>query len=230
MNIPNALTTIRIVLVPFLVAVLLTSSSPGRETTGLVVFIAAALTDFFDGYLARRRKQITTIGILLDPIADKLLISSAFISLVQMGLVPAWMAVLVVGREFAVTGLRSVAAAQGVIISAMRLGKYKMVSQVFCVGFLIGGKLVTDSYFHDIGQALLWVVVLLATASMVQYFTSFWGQIAPQSSGGEGAEGSPVPGQADGTASRQPGRTANLVAGSGLTENQTVGPSGNRTP
>ncbi|HSR54022.1 MAG TPA: CDP-diacylglycerol--glycerol-3-phosphate 3-phosphatidyltransferase [Acidobacteriota bacterium] len=178
MNLPNILTTTRIVLVPLLVTVLLTSQAPGRELFGLIVFIAAALTDFFDGYLARRRKQITSVGILLDPIADKLLISSAFISLVEIGLVEAWMVVVVVGREFAVTGLRSVAALKGVVISAKRLGKYKMVSQVFCVGFLIGGKLVTnDVYFIEIGRVLLWIVVLLSLASMIQYFKHFWSVI-----------------------------------------------------
>ncbi|HSR69697.1 MAG TPA: CDP-diacylglycerol--glycerol-3-phosphate 3-phosphatidyltransferase [Acidobacteriota bacterium] len=178
MNLPNILTTTRIVLVPLLVTVLLTSQAPGRELFGLIVFIAAALTDFFDGYLARRRKQITSVGILLDPIADKLLISSAFISLVEIGLVQAWMVVVIVGREFAVTGLRSVAALKGVAVSAKRLGKYKMVSQVFCVGFLIGGRLVTSEvYFIEIGRVLLWIVVLLSLASMIQYFKHFWGVI-----------------------------------------------------
>lgn len=177
MNLPNGLTTSRIVLVPLLVVVLLTGQSPGREIWGLVVFIAAALTDLLDGYLARKRKQVTAVGILLDPIADKLLISSAFISLVEMGEVPAWMVVIVVGREFAVTGLRSVAAAQGFNIAAMPLGKLKMVSQVFCVSFLIGGRLIDGFYVQQIGQALLWVVVVLAIASMVQYFRLFWGRI-----------------------------------------------------
>lgn len=177
MNLPNGLTTSRMVLVPLLVAVLLTGQSPSREIWGLVLFIAAALTDLLDGYFARRRKQVTTIGILLDPIADKLLISSAFISLVEMRVVPAWMVVLIVGREFAVTGLRSVAAAQGFTISAMRLGKLKMVSQVFCVSFLIGSRLISGFYVREIGQALLWVVVVLALLSMAQYFRRFWGRL-----------------------------------------------------
>ena len=180
MNLPNGLTASRIVLVPLLLVVLLTGQSPGREIWGLVVFIAAALTDLLDGYLARKRKQVTAIGILLDPIADKLLISSAFISLVEMGVVPAWMVVIVVGREFAVTGLRSVAAAQGFTIPAMRLGKLKMVSQVFCVSFLIGGRLISGFYVQEIGKALLWVVVVMALASMVQYFRRFWGRIDAQ--------------------------------------------------
>ncbi len=177
MNLPNGLTTSRIVLVPLLVVILLTGQSPAW---GLAVFIAAALTDLLDGYLARKRKQVTAIGILLDPIADKLLISSAFISLVEMGVVPAWMVVIVVGREFAVTGLRSVAAAQGFSIPAMRLGKLKMASQVLCVSFLIGDRLISGFYVREIGQALLWVVVVLALASMFQYFRRFWGRIDSQ--------------------------------------------------
>ncbi|MGH9400005.1 MAG: CDP-diacylglycerol--glycerol-3-phosphate 3-phosphatidyltransferase, partial [Thermoanaerobaculia bacterium] len=118
LNLPNALSLLRIFLVPFLVVVLLTppSSWPDtfggrwRDIVGLVIFLVATATDFLDGYLARRRGQITKLGTLLDPIADKLLISAAFISLVEMGLAPAWMVVIVVAREFAVTGLRSIAA------------------------------------------------------------------------------------------------------------------------
>ncbi len=178
MNLPNSLTTSRIVLVPVLVVVLLTEV-PDRELWGLIVFLAAALTDFFDGYFARRRKQITTLGILLDPIADKLLISAAFISLVELGMAPAWMVVVVIGREFAVTGLRSVAATRGMTISASRVGKYKMVSQVVCVAFLIGGRLVTDFFVAEIGQALLWLVLVLALVSMIQYFRRFGGGLDP---------------------------------------------------
>lgn len=172
MNLPNSLTVTRIVLVPVLVTILLTEF-PGREIWGLLVLVTAAITDFLDGYLARKRKQITTTGILLDPIADKLLISAAFISLVELGVAPAWMVVIVVGREFAVTGLRSVAATQGFTIPASRLGKYKMVAQVFCAGFLIGGRIIEGFFVPEIGQILLIAVVVLALVSMVQYFRRF---------------------------------------------------------
>ncbi|HKD10880.1 MAG TPA: CDP-diacylglycerol--glycerol-3-phosphate 3-phosphatidyltransferase, partial [Thermoanaerobaculia bacterium] len=111
-NLPNALTLSRIFLVPFLVVVLLTKFD-GREIVGLIIFLTATATDFFDGWLARRRGEITTLGTLLDPIADKLLISAAFISLVELGLAPAWMVVVVVGREFAVSGLRAIASGHG---------------------------------------------------------------------------------------------------------------------
>ncbi len=135
LNIPNSLTLFRIFLVPFLVVVLLTKFE-GREIVALAIFLIATATDFFDGWLARRRGEITTLGTLLDPIADKLLISAAFISLVEVGLVPAWMVVVVVGREFAVTGLRSIASGQGIVISASGWGKAKMTSQITAISHL----------------------------------------------------------------------------------------------
>ena len=123
MNLPNSLTVTRIFLIPLLVVVLLTGRFADREILGFIVFIIAALTDYLDGYFARKRKQVTTLGKLLDPIADKLLISAAFISLVELGIAPAWMVVIIVGREFAVTGLRSIASAEGFTIDASKLGK-----------------------------------------------------------------------------------------------------------
>src|SRR3989449_9458536 len=142
MNLPNALTLSRIFIVPLLVVVLLTPVSENwlgvpRYILGVAIFVAAALTDYFDGKIARRRKQVSKLGKLLDPIADKLLISAALISLVEHQLAPAWAVVIIVGREFAVTGLRSIAATEGVIISASRMGKFKMVAQVVTVGLLI---------------------------------------------------------------------------------------------
>ena len=174
MNLPNSLTTVRILLVPPLVALLLGSDSPTREFWGFIVFAVAAATDYFDGYLARRRAQITNAGQLLDPIADKLLISAAFISLVELTLVPAWMVVVIVGREFAVTGLRSAASARGYAIAASRLGKYKMASQVVCVGCLIAANRSSYVWVYQAGRVLLWIVVILAIASMVHYFRKFW--------------------------------------------------------
>jgi CDP-diacylglycerol--glycerol-3-phosphate 3-phosphatidyltransferase len=140
-NLPNALTLSRIFIVPLLVVVLLTPLSENlgvpRYILALAIFVAAALTDYFDGKIARRRKQVSKLGKLLDPIADKLLISAALISLVENHLAPAWAVVIIVGREFAVTGLRSIAATDGVVISASRMGKFKMVAQVVTVGLLI---------------------------------------------------------------------------------------------
>jgi CDP-diacylglycerol--glycerol-3-phosphate 3-phosphatidyltransferase len=171
-NLPNTLTLFRIFLVPFLVVVLLTKFS-GREFVGLGIFLVAAITDFFDGWIARRRNQTTRMGALLDPIADKLLTSAAFISLVEMDPhhVPAWMVVIIIGREFAVSGLRSIAAQQGVTIAASPLGKGKMVSQVVAISLLIlGYELGT---FRVVGTVALWAVMLFALASGVDYFVKF---------------------------------------------------------
>jgi CDP-diacylglycerol--glycerol-3-phosphate 3-phosphatidyltransferase len=142
MNIPNALTILRIFFVPILVAALVEDNAwvkfpVTNEWLALGIFIAAAGTDLLDGYLARRWKQVTTVGTLLDPIADKLLISAALISLVQVGVLPGWMAILIVGREFAVSGLRQIAAAEGYTIKASDLGKTKMFSQVVAVSCML---------------------------------------------------------------------------------------------
>src|ERR1051325_8689446 len=145
MNLPNALTIVRIFLVPLLVVVLLTQFA-GHEIFGVskeliaaAIFAIASVTDWLDGYLARRRRQVTWLGQVLDPIADKLLTSAAFISLVQLDLAPAWMVALIIGREFAITGLRSLAYTKGITIPASPLGKIKMVSQVTAILLLILG-------------------------------------------------------------------------------------------
>jgi CDP-diacylglycerol--glycerol-3-phosphate 3-phosphatidyltransferase len=171
-NLPNSLTLFRIFLVPFLVVVLLTKFS-GREYAGLSIFLVAAITDYFDGFFARRRNQITRLGALLDPIADKLLMSAAFISLVEMDPkhVPAWMVVIIIGREFAVSGLRSIAAQQGVTIAASPLGKTKTVSQVIAISLLILGYELGE--FRRSGTLALWAVMLFALASGVDYFIKF---------------------------------------------------------
>jgi CDP-diacylglycerol---glycerol-3-phosphate 3-phosphatidyltransferase len=169
-NLPNSLTLFRIFLVPFLVVVLLTKFS-GREYAGLAIFLVAAITDFFDGFIARRRNQITRLGVLLDPIADKLLMSAAFISLVELQYAKAWMVVIIIGREFAVSGLRAIAAQQGVTIAASPLGKSKMVAEVVAVSLLILGHELGEFLF--IGNIALWVVMLFALLSGVQYFARF---------------------------------------------------------
>jgi CDP-diacylglycerol--glycerol-3-phosphate 3-phosphatidyltransferase len=136
---------LRIFIVPLLVVVLLTPFSENwfgvpRHILGVLIFLSAALTDYLDGHIARRRQQVTRLGQLLDPIADKLLISAALISLVENQLAPAWAVVIIIGREFAVTGLRSVAAVEGIVISASKMGKFKMLAQVVTVALLIGSS------------------------------------------------------------------------------------------
>ena len=177
-NLPNALTLVRIFLVPLLVVVLLTEFA-GRqifgvpkELIGAAIFAIASITDWLDGYLARRRRQVTWLGQVLDPIADKLLTSAAFISLVQLGLAPAWMVALIIGREFAITGLRSLAYTKGITIPASPLGKIKMGSQVTAILLLILGWRPIP-WLAPIGYAALWVVMLTAVVSAVDYYRRF---------------------------------------------------------
>ena len=186
MNLPNSLTVLRIFFVPLLIAVLLTKSPnvdfrgfPMHfEFWGVLILLLAAATDWADGYFARRRLQVTTLGILLDPIADKLLISAAFVSLVDMHLVPAWMVVIIIGREFTVLGLRSIASAEGFTIAASLLGKTKMVLQVCAVAVLIAGaRQEQHPLLNKLGLFLLWLVVISALVSAAQYFLKFWGQL-----------------------------------------------------
>jgi len=176
MNLPNSLTLSRIFLVPIVVAVLLTKDIPNWTFWGASLFLVTALTDLLDGYLARRRKQVTTLGRLLDPIADKLLISSALISLVYLHMVPAWMVVIIIGREFVVSGMRSIAAHEGFSINVSTLGKGKMVTQVAAiVGIILGHKY--GGWVQITATVLLWAVVILALVSMVQYFLEFWSKL-----------------------------------------------------
>lgn len=167
-NLPNSLTLFRIFLVPFLVVVLLTKFS---DFLGLGIFLVAAVTDFFDGYFARKMKKTTRLGALLDPIADKLLMSAAFISLVELGLARAWMVVIIIGREFAVSGLRAIAAQNGVIIAASPLGKTKTIAQVIAISLLIVGYELGE--FRFIGVVALWLVMVFALVSGVDYFLKF---------------------------------------------------------
>ena len=179
LNLPNALTATRIFLVPLLVVVLLTKFE-GRlifgmrkELIGAAIFGLASLTDWLDGYVARRRKQVTTLGQMIDPIADKLLTSAAFISLIQMGLAPAWMVAVIIGRELAVTTLRSIAYARGIVIPASPMGKTKMVAQVVAILALILGEEERLQPLGMIGTASLWVVVATALISGVDYYRQF---------------------------------------------------------
>lgn len=172
-NLPNKLTLIRVLIVPVLVVVLLTQLSNGLA---LAIFLVAALTDFIDGYLARRRKQVTVLGKLMDPIADKLLIGGALISLVELSRAPAYLVVIIIGREFAVNGLRAVAAAQNIVIPADKLGKFKMIAQVVAVAFLILDLSFytihwgTFVYTLTIGYVTLWIAAILTLISGVNYY------------------------------------------------------------
>ncbi len=182
-NLPNCLTLVRIFLVPLLVVVLLTKFEGHlilgvrKELVGAAIFGIASLTDWADGYLARRRKQVTTLGQMMDPIADKLLTSAAFISLVQMELAPAWIVAIIIGREFAITGLRSIAYARGVGFPASRLGKLKMIAEVVAILALILGRdhlqQPSARQFFLLGQVALWLVLILAVVSGIEYYRRF---------------------------------------------------------
>ncbi len=179
MNVPNALTLLRIFFVPLLVAALVQEDVAAfdvpKEFIALVIFLAAAATDLLDGYLARKWGQITTVGTLLDPIADKLLISAALISLVQIRRLPGWLVILIISREFAVSGLRSIAAAEGYTIRASELGKSKMVAQVIGVSLVLVG--IHWPAIATVATYAMWGVVLFGLASAVDYFMKFWRQV-----------------------------------------------------
>ena len=191
-NLPNYITLTRIAAIPLLIWILCTprfsSEQTGeREILASVVFILASITDGIDGYLARKRGQITTMGILLDPLADKLLIAAAFVTLVQFNpaLVPAWMAVVIIGREFLVSGLRSIAASEGFTIQASELGKFKMLVQIISVVAVILARRwhewpVYGIYIFPvywIAWLAIWFMVLLSLVSAFDYFIAFWSRI-----------------------------------------------------
>jgi CDP-diacylglycerol--glycerol-3-phosphate 3-phosphatidyltransferase len=183
-NLPNLLTLVRIFLVPLLVAALVQQNFQiywgprvlvANDFFALIVFLAAALTDLLDGYLARRWKQVTTVGTLLDPVADKLLISAALISLVEIRLLPGWMVILIISREFAVSGLRGIAAAEGYTIRASELGKSKMMLQVVGVALVLLS--IRWPALRLFALIAMWAVVVFGLASAVDYFRKFWRKV-----------------------------------------------------
>jgi CDP-diacylglycerol---glycerol-3-phosphate 3-phosphatidyltransferase len=192
MNLPNLLTLLRIFFVPLIVAALLaedmgvdwagivafTGVAIPREIFALAVFLIAAVTDMLDGYLARRWSQITTVGTLLDPIADKLLVSAALVSLVKLDRISAWLVILIISREFAVSGLRQIAAASGYTIGASDLGKTKMTAQVIAIALVIGG--IRWPFLATLGSIGMWAVVLFTLVSAADYFRKFWHTVDEQ--------------------------------------------------
>lgn len=187
MNLPNFLTLSRIFLVPLLVAILVQDPKSygfhfaswygeiSNQMLALSCFLIAAATDLLDGYLARRWRQVTTVGMLLDPIADKLLISAALIALVQIRAVPAWMVILIIGRDFAISGLRSIAAAEGYVIPASDLGKTKMVSLVLAVSLTMVG--LRWPPWAPIAELCMLAAMLFTVLSAVDYALHFWRRI-----------------------------------------------------
>jgi CDP-diacylglycerol--glycerol-3-phosphate 3-phosphatidyltransferase len=195
LNLPNYITLSRIFSVPIFIWLLsssvLSASNGEKEIAASVLFILASITDGLDGYLARKRGQVTTMGMLLDPLADKLLIAAAFVSLVQFNprVVPAWIAVIIIGREFLVSGLRGIAASEGFTIEASNLGKLKMVVQIASVVAVIldhrwmawhFGKFVFP--LDLIAHLAVWFMVGVSIVSAVDYFVAFWSKIDQRAS------------------------------------------------
>jgi CDP-diacylglycerol--glycerol-3-phosphate 3-phosphatidyltransferase len=214
MNLPNTLTVIRILMVPALVVVLMTRA-PYHAIIGSVVFWVACITDFYDGYFARKLRQVTVLGKLLDPLADKLLISGALLSLVELNLTPAWMAFIIIAREIAVTGLRGLASEEGITIPADWLGKWKLGTQIAAISCLLFGPILDGwiyaltklqifqhwrvgeffkgqlspehwGFFAGLGLLLMWVAMILAIWSAVAYLRAFWRNLGAKIIQGQG--------------------------------------------
>jgi CDP-diacylglycerol---glycerol-3-phosphate 3-phosphatidyltransferase len=172
MSLPNGVTILRIIAIPFIL-VLLIYLDRGYQFVTSLLFLGAAVTDTFDGYLARSRGMVTTLGTFLDPLADKLLIVTSLIALIPSREIPVWMVIVIVGREIAITGLRGIAVSQGMVISASNLGKYKTVFEVVSIFFLILDENYFSINFHLIGIVFLWIALLIAVISGVDYFRKY---------------------------------------------------------
>jgi CDP-diacylglycerol--glycerol-3-phosphate 3-phosphatidyltransferase len=175
MNIPNLLSISRILAVPVFIVLMLKTTAERALWAG-VVFSLASITDWFDGYLARKWGQVTKLGKLLDPVADKILIASALILLVEVDptRVPAWIAIIIIGREIAVTGLRAMAATDGVVIPAESLGKYKVGAQITAILSFLFSYPIGAEWPVLLGTAALWLAMVLSLFSGVQYFVNYW--------------------------------------------------------
>ena len=187
-HLPNAITVSRILLIPIFVLFFLEPTTPERSIVAAAVFGLAALTDAVDGYVARRWGQVTRLGQLLDPIADKLLVLTALFLLVDLDRVDAWVAIVLAGRELAVTGLRGVAAREGIALTPETTGKVKMAAQVVAILFLILDEAVPGSLnFHHWGTAILFVSLALSLISAAQYIRQFVLQMLPRGGAGMGS-------------------------------------------
>ncbi len=173
-NVPNLLSFLRIAAIPFVVVFLLLPS-PLASFLAALFFSIASATDLLDGYIARQQKTETYVGKLLDPLADKLLINSGLIMLISLGRVPAWIVVLIIGREVAITGLRGIAAAQGLVIAASRWGKAKTIFQSISLIGLMLHYTYLGIDFHLLGTILLWIALAITVWSGIDYFRKFYG-------------------------------------------------------
>ncbi len=168
MNLPNKLTVLRVVMVPFFVFFMLVDIIPGfTKWIALALFIIASFTDMFDGKLARKYGLITDFGKFMDPLADKLLVCSALICLVSSGKLPAWMVIIIISREFIISGFRLIASDNGVVIAASKWGKFKTVLQMIMIGMLIGD--LPFGWFKVLTAIVVWIALILTVISLVDY-------------------------------------------------------------
>jgi len=172
LSLPNGVTILRILAIPLILVLLFCMGRGYQLLTGLL-FLGAAITDTLDGYLARSRGMVTTLGKFLDPLADKLLIVTALIALIPTREIPVWIVIIIVGREIAITGLRGIAVSQDIIISASTLGKYKTVFEVASIFFLILNGSYLSINFRPIGMVLLWIALGIAVISGIDYFKKY---------------------------------------------------------
>ncbi len=178
MNLPNKLTVLRVCMVPVFVVLMLTDwLGDAGKYVAAAVFILASITDWFDGYLARKNNLVTDFGKFMDPIADKLLVCSALICLVEKGALAAWIVIIIIGREFIISGFRLVASDKGTVIAASYWGKFKTVSQMLMVILLI---LDLGGVFDTIAQVLVWVALALTVISLADYLRKNWGVLDGQ--------------------------------------------------
>lgn len=170
MNLANKLTIIRIFLVPIFLVFIAVKDIPYGKVLATAIFILAALTDKLDGYIARSRNQITRFGKFMDPLADKLLVTAALISLVEFQILPTWIAMIIIAREFAVTGLRSIAAAEGVVIAASWWGKIKTVIQIVAIILALIDLTYSTPFFYITSQIAMYAAVIITLLSGIDYF------------------------------------------------------------
>ncbi|MBR5800270.1 MAG: CDP-diacylglycerol--glycerol-3-phosphate 3-phosphatidyltransferase [Lachnospiraceae bacterium] len=165
MNLPNKLTLFRVILIPFFIAFLMIPGIPAGKWIALAIFIIASLTDFLDGYIARKNNLVTNFGKFMDPIADKVLVCSAFICLVQLGIIPAWMVAIVIARELVIDGFRLVASDNGVVIAASYWGKFKTTFQMVAICLMIANI----APLRIVTLIVTWIALLLTIISLVDY-------------------------------------------------------------
>ena len=176
MNLPNKLTILRVIMIPFFVVFLLMNKGFATEMAALVLFAAASLTDFFDGYIARKYNLVTNFGKFMDPLADKLLVCSAMICLIELGRLPAWIVIIIIAREFIISGFRLVASDNGVVIAASYWGKFKTVFQMAMVILMIADIV----FLNLVTQIIMWIALVLTIISLVDYIKKNWHVMADQ--------------------------------------------------